>query len=144
MIRPLEDIRAEVDKIISQVRRFTQDLRPPTLDYLGLIPAVRELISQFEHQSNIKTELKIIGEEKHFAPEAEMLVYRIIQEALNNVWRHSAAMTVSVSIDFGKDSTTIEIKDDGKGFVIGEDLRFVEAGKIGLAGMQERADLLGR
>ena len=103
MIRPLEDIRAEVDKIISQVRRFTQDLRPPTLDYLGLMPAVRELITQFEHQSNIKTELKISGEEKHFAPEAEMLVYRIIQEALNNVWRHSAAMTVSISIDFGKD-----------------------------------------
>ena len=143
MIRPLEDIRAEVDKIISQVRRFTQDLRPPTLDYLGLMPAVRELITQFEHQSSIKTELKISGEEKHFAPEAEMLVYRIIQEALNNVWRHSAAMTVFVSIDFGKESVTIEIKDDGKGFVIGENLRFVEAGKIGLAGMQERAELLG-
>lgn len=72
-----------------------------------------------------------------------MLVYRIIQEALNNVWRHSAAMTVLVSLDFGKDSVTIEVKDDGKGFVIGEDLRFVEAGKIGLAGMQERAELLG-
>jgi PAS domain S-box-containing protein len=143
MVRPLEDIRAEVDKIISQVRRFTQDLRPPTLDYLGLMPAVRELITQFEHQSNIKTELKISGEEKQFAPEAEMLVYRIIQEALNNVWRHSAAMTVLVSIDFGGDSVTIEVKDDGKGFVIGEDLRFVEAGKIGLAGMQERAELLG-
>jgi PAS domain S-box-containing protein len=143
MIRSLEYIRAEVDKIISQVRRFTQDLRPPTLDYLGLMPAVRELITQFEHQSNIKTEIKISGEEKHFAPEAEMLVYRIIQEALNNVWRHSAAMTVSISIDFGKDSVTIEVKDDGKGFVIGEDLRFVEAGKIGLAGMQERAELLG-
>ena len=143
IIRPLEDIRAEVDKIISQVRRFTQDLRPPTLDYLGLMPAVRELVTQFEHQSNIKTEFKIGGEEKHFAPEAEMLVYRIIQEALNNVWRHSAAMTVSISIDFGKDSMTIEVKDDGKGFVIGEDLRFVEAGKIGLAGMQERAELLG-
>ena len=143
MIRSLEYIRAEVDKIISQVRRFTQDLRPPTLDYLGLMPAVRELITQFEHQSNIKTEIKISGEEKHFAPEAEMLVYRIIQEALNNVWRHSAAMTVSISIDFGKDSVTIGVKDDGKGFVIGEDLRFVEAGKIGLAGMQERAELLG-
>ena len=143
VIRPLEDVRAEVDKIISQVRRFTQDLRPPTLDYLGLIPAVRELISQFEHQSNIKTEFKIIGEEKHFAPEAEMLVYRIIQEALNNIWRHSEAMTALVSIEFEKDGTTVKIKDDGKGFVIGEDLRFVEAGKIGLAGMQERADLLG-
>jgi len=143
MIRSLEDLHAEVDKVISQVRRFTQDLRPPTLDYLGLVPALRELISQFEHQSNIKTEMKTGGEEIKFAPEAEMLIYRIIQESLNNVWRHSAALTASVSIDFGKDGTTIEVKDDGKGFVIGEDLRFVEAGKIGLAGMQERADLLG-
>jgi PAS domain S-box-containing protein len=142
MGRSLEDLHAEVDKVISQVRRFTQDLRPPTLDYLGLIPALRELISQFEHQSNIKTGMKTSGEEIKFAPEAEMLIYRIIQEALNNVWRHSAALTASVSIDFGKDGTTIEVKDDGKGFVIGEDLRFVEAGKIGLAGMQERADLL--
>jgi PAS domain S-box-containing protein len=143
MGRSLEDLRTEVDKIISQVRRFTQDLRPPTLDYLGLLPAVRELITQFEHQSAVKTELKTTGEETKFAPEAEMLIYRIIQEALNNVWRHSAALTASVSIDFSKDGMTVQVKDDGKGFVIGEDLRFVEAGKIGLAGMQERADLLG-
>ena len=143
MVRPLEELRSEVDKVISQIRRFTQDLRPPTLDYLGLLPAVRELISQFEHQSNVKTELKTSGQETQFAPEAEMLVYRIIQETLNNVWRHSGALNTWVSIDFGKDSATIQVKDDGKGFVIGENLRFVEAGKIGLAGMQERADLLG-
>jgi PAS domain S-box-containing protein len=139
----LEDLRAEVDKIISQIRRFTQDLRPPTLDYLGLMPAVRELITQFEHQSGIKAELKTVGAEIKFAPEAEMLIYRIIQETLNNVWRHSSALNAWVSLDFGPDSMTILVKDDGKGFVIGEDLRFVEAGKIGLAGMQERADLLG-
>jgi len=54
MSRSLEDLRTEVDKIISQVRRFTQDLRPPTLDYLGLLPALRELITQFEHQALLK------------------------------------------------------------------------------------------
>lgn len=139
----LEDLREEVDKIISQIRRFTQDLRPPTLDYLGLMQAVRELITQFEHQSGVKADLKTVGMEIKFAPEAEMLIYRIIQEALNNVWRHSAALNAQISLDFGPESMTILVKDDGKGFVIGEDLRFVEAGKIGLAGMQERADLLG-
>ncbi|MDD5288687.1 MAG: PAS domain S-box protein [Dehalococcoidales bacterium] len=143
MIRPLEEVRGEVDNIIAQVRRFTQDLRPPTLDYLGLIPAVRELTSQLEHQSSIKTELKTNGVEKHFTPEDEMLIYRIIQESLSNVWKHSGAMTAMVSINFGKEDTTIEIRDDGKGFVIGEDMRFVQSGKIGLAGMLERADLLG-
>ncbi len=96
----LEGLRLEVDKIISQVRRFTQDLRPPTLDFLGLLPAVRELLTQFEHQSGIKSELKTVGAEIKFAPEAEMLIYRIIQEALNNVWRHSSALTAAVTIDF--------------------------------------------
>jgi len=73
MSRSLEDLRTEVDKIISQVRRFTQDLRPPTLDYLGLLPALRELITQFEHQSAVKTDLKTIGEETKFAPKRKCL-----------------------------------------------------------------------
>lgn len=141
--RPLEGVRAEVDEIIAQVRRFTQDLRPPTLDYLGLIPAVRELVSQLEHKRNIKTELIVYGEERHFAPEAGMLIYRIIQEALNNVGRHSQAKTTQVSINFDKESAVIQVRDDGKGFVTVGDMGFVQAGKIGLAGMKERADLLG-
>lgn len=139
----LEDVRSEIDRVIIQIRRFIQDLRPPTLDYLGLMPTVRELISQLEQQSSTRAELRVVGEEKHFAPEDEMLIYRIIQEALNNVYRHSGAKTVLISIEFRKDDALIRIKDDGKGFVIGEGMRFLQAGKIGLAGMQERADLLG-
>jgi PAS domain S-box-containing protein len=141
--RLLEEVRSEIDNIIKQIRRFIQDLRPPTLDYLGLIPTVRELILQLEHQSSIKSEFKVIGGEKHFIPEDEMLIYRIIQEAVNNVYRHSGAKNVQIAIEFRKGDTLIRIKDDGKGFVIGEDMRFLQAGKIGLAGMQERADLLG-
>jgi len=143
VIRPLEEIRSEIDNVLARIRRFTQDLRPPTLDYLGLIPAVRELVSQLIAQSGITAELQVSGKEKHFTPGDEMLFYRIIQEALRNVWRHSSAKTVLVSIKFEKDNTIIEIKDDGKGFEIEENMSFVQAGKIGLAGIQERAELLG-
>jgi len=139
----LEKIRAEVDEILARMRRFTQDLRPPTLDYLGLLPALRELLAQLEQQSGIESELNITGDEQHFAPEDELLIYRIIQEAVSNIWRHSKAKKARVTVDFNKDRTTVEVSDDGRGFEMAEDLRFVRAGKIGLAGMQERADLLG-
>jgi PAS domain S-box-containing protein len=143
MPQNLEKIRQEIDEILDRTRRFTQDLRPPTLDYLGLLPALRELVSQLDQQSSIESDMQVTGKERHFEPEDELLIYRIVQEALRNIWRHSKAKRVKVSIDFKKDNTTVEISDDGKGFKMEEDLKFVRAGKIGLAGMQERADLLG-
>jgi PAS domain S-box-containing protein len=143
VIKPLEDIRAEIDSVLARIRLYAQDLRPPTLEYLGLIPAVRELITQVEQQTGIQADLHIDGVERHFMPEDELLIYRIIQEALRNVWRHASAKQVHVTIRFNARSATVDVADDGNGFVIGEDLRFVQAGKIGLAGMQERADLLG-
>jgi len=143
MIRPLEDIRGEIDNVLARIRLYAQDLRPPTLEYLGLIPALRELISQVGQQSGIKVEFRVGGEERHFTPEDELLIYRIIQESLRNVWRHASAQHASVTIRFDTRNAIVDIVDDGKGFIIGEDLRFVQAGKIGLAGMQERADLLG-
>jgi two-component system sensor histidine kinase DegS len=138
----LSEVREEIDNILSRIRLFTQDLRPPTLDYLGLVPAVRELVSQAGQQAGIISDLNIYGEEHHFTPEDQLLIYRIIQESLRNVWRHAKAKEAHVSIHFDSRNTVVEIEDDGSGFVIGENLRFVKAGKIGLAGMQERADLL--
>ncbi|MDO9333137.1 MAG: PAS domain S-box protein [Dehalococcoidales bacterium] len=143
IIKPLEEVRAEIDNVLARIRLFAQDLRPPTLDYLGLIPAVRELLTQVGQQTGIQADLRIEGEGRHFMPEDELLIYRIIQEALRNVWRHASAKQVHVAIRFNARSATVDVTDDGNGFVIGEDLRFVQAGKIGLAGMQERADLLG-
>ena len=138
----LEKIRKAIDEILNGMRRFTQDLRPPTLDYLGLLPALRELVSNLQQQSGIESRLHLTGEEHHFTPEDELIVYRIVQEALSNIWRHSEAKRAEVTVNFKKSKTTVEISDDGKGFEIGDDLQFVKAGKIGLAGMQERADLL--
>ncbi|HEY91660.1 MAG TPA: PAS domain S-box protein [Dehalococcoidia bacterium] len=139
----LGQVRKEVDGILSRIRRYTQDLRPPTLDYLGLLPALRELVSKLELQSGISSAMSVTGDEHHFAPEDELMIYRLVQESLNNVWRHSQAKKVNVTITFGEDKTSVEIRDDGVGFEMEEDMKFVQAGKIGLAGMQERADLLG-
>jgi PAS domain S-box-containing protein len=139
----LEGIREEVDEIMDKIRHFTQDLRPPTIDYLGLLPALRELVSQCESQSGIQCTLRTTGVERHFTEEDELLIYRLVQEALRNVWRHSGAGKARVIVRFADEKTTVEINDDGKGFEMEEGLKFVQGGKIGLAGMQERADLLG-
>ncbi len=142
VLSQLEGIRKELDETLARIRRFIQDLRPPTLEYLGLLPALRELTSQLEQQAGIKSELRVIGPEQHFTPEDEILIYRIVQEALRNVWKHSRARKAEVVIEFGKDKAVVTISDDGQGFEIKEESKFVRAGKIGLAGMQERASLL--
>ena len=139
----LENIREEVDEILGKIRRFTQDLRPPTIDYLGLLPALRELVSQWESQSGIQCTLRMTGTERHFIAEDELLIYRLVQEALSNAWRHSGAKKARVTVKFAEDKTIVEISDNGKGFEMEEGLKFVQSGKIGLAGMEERADLLG-
>jgi len=140
----LDEIRMEIDSILARIRLFTQDLRPPTLDYLGLVPALRELISQIREQTGIQIDFLVNNEQQqHFTPEDELLIYRVIQEALRNVWRHAFARKVIVSLHFDGKDAVVDVQDDGSGFEIGEELRFVQAGKIGLAGMQERADLLG-
>ncbi|MFC1912278.1 PAS domain S-box protein [Chloroflexota bacterium] len=138
----LEDIQKEVDELQSGIRRFIQDLRPPTLEYLGLLPAVRELVSQLRQQADVNAELIVTGTEKHFTPEDELLIYRIVQEALQNIRKHAEAKKVEATIDFGKNKTTIAVSDDGTGFDVEADPGFVQAGKIGLAGMQERVRLL--
>ncbi len=139
----LEATREEIDKTLERMRFFIQDLRPPTLEYLGLTPALREVVSQLEQQAGIRAELRIKGTEQHFVPEDELMIYRIAQEALRNIWKHSEGTKAEVTIEFNSDKTTMTISDNGKGFEIDEDPGFIQAGKMGLAGMRERAELLG-
>lgn len=139
----IDDVRREIDNTIERMRLFIQDLRPPTLEYLGLIPALREMVSQFEEQAGIEVILHHNRRDWRLAPEDALLTYRIIQEALRNVWKHSNSTKAKVTIESDNDKTVVTISDNGRGFVTGEEPGFVHEGKIGLAGMRERAELLG-
>lgn len=141
--KPLEELQRHIDESLMGTRRLMRDLRPPTLEYLGLPPALRELIAQLQEQSNIKINLRTKGSGRNFSPENELLIYRIVQEALRNIWRHSEATTAEVVVELGEDGTTITISDNGRGFDTDENQGLLEAGKLGLAGMKERARLLG-
>ena len=140
----LENLRQQTNSTMEGVRRLTQDLRPPTLDRLGLLPALEWLASDVGKHSGIIVEVKMHGAARRLPAEAELLLFRIAQEALRNVWRHSQATSAEVIVEFGEGKTRITIKDNGKGFNLPQTMGdLARDGKLGLAGIQERAQLLG-
>ena len=142
-ISQLEALRAQADRTLDGVRRFSQDLRPSVLDDLGLLPALEWLSSDVSQHLGINVEMNVVGSARRFTPEVELLLFRIAQEALRNVWKHSGASKAWVIVEFGNDKTVLTIKDNGKGFKLPESIGGLAAtGKLGLVGMQERARLL--
>ena len=140
----LENLREQLRDTLQGVRHFSQDLRPPMLDDLGLLPALEWLADDLEGQLGIKADLRVIGTERRFMPEAELLLFRIVQEAVSNARRHAQASRVEIIIEYDEGKTRGIIRDDGKGFELPETLgELSRTGKLGLVGMEERVRLLG-
>lgn len=139
----LKELRQQLNNTLEGMRRFTQELRPPMLDDLGLLAALRWQVSDLEKQSGIEANLIVSGIERRFSAEVELIMFRIVQEALRNVEKHAQASRVEVTIEFGEGKTKASICDNGKGFdLIGSLADLPRAGKLGLAGMEERVRLL--
>jgi len=139
-----EWIRDATLQAIEELRRTSLDLRPSVLDDLGLVPALRWLVDHMNEESGINTRIIIKGTNRKLLPQAEVTIFRVVQEALNNIKRHSNAKKAIVSLEFNVDSLKITIKDDGKGFRTPRKFdRLAAKGKLGLIGMQQRIDLLG-
>ncbi|HEY8841248.1 MAG TPA: ATP-binding protein, partial [Candidatus Dormibacteraeota bacterium] len=126
---------------IKNLRDIARGLRPPALDDLGLVPALRRLTQEFGERNALEVSFDVIGEVRRLDPGVELGAYRIAQQALHNVERHAAARVVKVGVNFGTKSLGVEILDDGIGF----DLNRTQAHStsLGLLGMRERAQLLG-
>lgn len=140
----LEELWQRTNDIIEEVRRLSQDLRPAALDRLGLMPALKRLASDVADYSGIETTVRVNGEERRLSEEVELILFRITQEAMRNVWRHAQANRAEITVEFGESKTKISISDNGKGFEPPEKIdHLTRDGKLGLAGMQERARLLG-
>ena len=140
----LEGVRAQADKLLQGVRRFSQDLRPSVIDDLGLLPALDWLVSDLEGQFDLTIGMAVLGTERRFPPDVELVLFRIAQEALRNVWRHSGASRAWLTVEFGDGKTTLAVTDNGKGFEVPRSMAdLANIGKLGLAGMEERARLVG-
>jgi two-component system sensor histidine kinase DegS len=143
-MRHLKQLRELTTSALRNVRRFIRDMRPPALDHLGLVPTLEGVTTDLTEKEGLEVEFTVEGEKRRLAPEEELVLFRIAQEALNNVRRHSQASRVAIQMEFYPDGIRMTINDNGQGFKVPErtgDL--VATGKLGLIGMYERARLLG-
>ncbi len=137
-------IHEQIKGILQEVRYFSRDLRPSILDDLGLRAALEWLVEQLETEHKVECHLIVVGQERRLASETEVMIFRIVQEAIRNIGKHSQASKAEVTVKFEQKETTITVKDNGVGFQLLESVGdLTRAGKLGLAGMQERAQLLG-
>jgi len=142
-IRLLWNLQEQIKAVLQEVRHFSRDLRPAILDDLGLLPSLEWLTEELEREHGIEASLKVVRTERRLSPEAELLFFRIVQEAMRNIGRHSKATKAEVSIEFGDGKTKVTITDNGVGFRPPESLGDLSrAGKLGLIGIQERVRLL--
>lgn len=141
----LETIQAIIEQLDSDVDFLAWELRPTVLDDLGLLAALEKFIREWSKHFGIRAEVFGAGMEKDRLPiEVETMLYRIAQEALNNVAKHSQAKRVSLLLEHRQDEIWLTIEDDGKGFEIEKQAMSGGDGKgLGLIGIQERAAILG-
>ncbi len=137
-------LHKQIREILQEVRGYSRDLRPAIIDDLGLVPALEWVTDATKTEHNIDTSLKVTGDRRRLSPEAELLLFRIVQEALRNVGKHAHATSAGVTIEFGQKDVSLTITDNGSGFPVPDNLgELPYGGKLGLIGMRERAKLLG-
>ena len=132
-----------VDSGIRGVRRVTANLRPSLLDDLGLLPALRSLTAEFAERSGLAVNLDAPTALPALRPEAELALFRALQEALANVARHAGAERVHVAVDSSDGLVRLAVEDDGQGPDSGPAGGQAEGTGLGLSGMRERIAALG-
>jgi signal transduction histidine kinase len=139
----LAEISGASAQAISEVREIAYNLRPFMLDRLGLTKAISSLLNKIADNSVLKIVSEIENIDGIFESEAEISIYRIIQECLNNIMKHSEASQVKVEITKSERGVLIKIFDDGKGFDVKKQNETNRRDGFGLIGMNERVRILG-
>jgi signal transduction histidine kinase len=140
----LDQILDLIDTGIRSIRSVTNDLRPSLLDDLGLLPALRSLVADFSERSGIQTGLAVPPDLPSLSREAELALFRALQEALSNVLRHARARSVEIGISTSSAGVLLRVSDDGLGPPTERTMSRLELeGHMGLAGMRERITALG-
>ncbi|MBS4029361.1 MAG: hypothetical protein KGZ58_12090 [Ignavibacteriales bacterium] len=139
-VQHLQDATQFSSKAIEEVRAISHNLRPSNLDQLGLTMAMESAVESVAESSNIKFSMKVENIDGLVASENEINVYRIVQEALNNIIKHSQATEVSVEVHQERDSILLKIEDNGVGISADVSTRSEKKERFGISGMYERAN----
>jgi two-component system, NarL family, sensor histidine kinase DegS len=147
----LERVRGELQQLkelvrlsLQDVRKIIFDLRPMTLDDLGVVPALRTFLKDYQAKTGIETDFSVFGNDRRYDSTFEVAIFRIVQEALTNVSKHAGASRVWVKVETtGGKEIKVQVKDDGAGFDASKVVAGVAGSKFGLVAMRERTELLG-
>jgi len=143
--KDLTNVKLDLQRVLNELRNSAKELRPPTISNFGLEKAIRSHVEDLiEKNPEITVDLDL-AQDRQLLPESiRLALFRIFQQSLANVLRHAEATRVWVRFTFDAEGTYLEIKDDGKGFVVPSTwIGLARQGHYGLAGAAERVDLLG-
>jgi PAS domain S-box-containing protein len=137
----IAELKRTADSVLENLHQLASDLRPASLDHLGLAEALRQYTETFSCQHNLTVQLETVGfEHQRLSPTAETALYRIVQEALTNVARHAQASRVGVLLECRGERLVVIVEDDGLGC---DPQAALQSGRLGLLGIRERAEMLG-
>ena len=139
-LRQLETLSADS---LQELQRLIADLRPSHLDDLGLPAALRWYAGMVQERTGLKITVQILGEEIMISSALKIAIFRIVQEALNNITKHAQAKEVFIRLEYQPNHVVVSVRDDGIGFNL-DTVRMSRSRRpsLGLAGMQERAALV--
>jgi len=140
VVGQLHEAQGIVKRLLEDTRRLILDLRPMALEDLGLVPAIRWYAESHLQEEGVATTIELDRPAVRLAPHLEVALFRIAQEAINNIARHAEARRATIRLDFSDTAVHIAVSDDGRGFDV--DRTLASASSIGLIGLQERARLL--
>jgi signal transduction histidine kinase len=144
LIGSLGQAREHAEEIVEMLRVLIRGIRPPLLDDLGPAPAVQRLLTDLAAHSSIRTNVVVTGAPRRAPHGVELAMLRIAQEAVHNSERHGQPSYVDVHIKYEHERVELEVRDDGRGFVLPADPSdFAKPGKWGIIGMHERAREVG-
>jgi len=138
----LQELKDIVRNNLQDVRKIIFDLRPMAIDDLGVMPTLKRYIEDFRGKNDIDIGMNFFGKETRLEPVLEIALFRLVQEALNNVVKHARAAKVLVTLEMMPEWVKVSVEDDGVGFIL-ERVMTDYGTRFGLISMQERADLLG-
>ena len=137
----LGEARGTVERIVTELRRIVAALSPAVLERLGLAAALRQMAARFEKACGVAAAVRIRGKAESLPLEAQEVVYRIAQECLQNTAKHAQASAVNISLEVTDKKVRLRVADNGAGFTV--ETAWGRRMSFGLAGMRERAALLG-
>jgi signal transduction histidine kinase len=141
--RRIEEATCAAREGLREVRRLVWDLRPEALERGSLGEALTRLSAQLEEQTGTPAQTVVTGEVRPLAPQVEVTLLRVAQEALANVRRHAKATEVTVTLSYIEDEVALDVQDDGRGFDPSRPVATRPEGGLGLAAMRERVKALG-